>query len=67
MSTPCRVWQMFQARCLLCEWDSPAIYGVDGSSDAADDAVAHRASPEHQAALRLRRIRRHTQPAGGKT
>jgi hypothetical protein len=55
MSTDCRVWNLHQARCLLCDWSSE-VTGDAGS--AASDASMHRTSSEHIAKLRERRAQK---------
>jgi hypothetical protein len=45
MDTRCRVWKLYQARCLLCDW-SGEVTG-DGPL-AARDAREHRGSEEHK-------------------
>ena len=45
MTTACRVWAMYQARCLLCGW-SGEIQAAQ--KDAADDARHHRSTQEHR-------------------
>jgi hypothetical protein len=56
MGTDCRVWTMYQARCLLCEWSSDILTGDPG--EAAGEARYHRQTPEHRKRLRGRRNRR---------
>ena len=51
MATRCRVWAMYQARCLLCDWMGE-IWGYGDRRAAADDARDHRSSDEHRAKLR---------------
>jgi hypothetical protein len=53
-ATDCRVWHLYQARCLLCDW-SEEVTGDPGG--AAYGASVHRASSEHLARLRERRKR----------
>lgn len=48
MRTGCRVWQLYQARCLLCDWEGEI---TGSSSSTAWDARAHRDSNEHQREL----------------
>ena len=55
MATDCRVWEMYQARCLLCDWSEEAT-GDRGS--AAYGARVHRESEEHRRRLREERQRR---------
>jgi hypothetical protein len=49
MATDCRVWDLHQARCLLCDW-ADEVTGDRAS--AAYDARVHRASAEHKQKLR---------------
>jgi hypothetical protein len=53
--TPCRVWAMYQARCLPCDWAGEL---TGSSGEAATDARHHRATPEHKQRLRERRAAR---------
>jgi hypothetical protein len=46
-----RVWLMFQARCLDCDW-AGEVHGESGP--AAHDAREHRQSPEHKIQARSR-------------
>jgi hypothetical protein len=48
-----RVWRMFQARCTLCMW-AGQIWGQADRGNAADEAAAHRRTPEHVAAMKAR-------------
>lgn len=52
MSSPCTVWHIYQARCLLCNW-SAEVTGV--ASYAAQEAADHRASDYHKRQLKERR------------
>ena len=45
MPTSCRVWAMYQARCLLCNWRGEIT--ADPAS-AAYDARDHRRTQEHR-------------------
>ena len=49
MTTACRVWSMYQARCLLCDWNGE----VTGDPEAAaDDARDRRRTDEHRGNLK---------------
>jgi len=49
MTTPCRVWAIYQARCLLCDWSGELQGDREG---AADDARDHRRTQEHRGKLK---------------
>ena len=55
--TECRVWRMYQARCLLCGW-AEEVTGDPAA--AAYGARDHRAGEEHKENLRERREARQT-------
>lgn len=48
----CRVWRLYQARCLLCDWYEEV---TSIPSEAARGAQIHRSSEEHKRNLALRR------------
>ena len=56
----CRVWEIYQARCLLCGWSGET---TSDQAEAADDAREHRLSDEHvsqlasRAAAHMRKVR----------
>jgi hypothetical protein len=50
--TPCRVWTIYQARCLLCGWYEEV---TGDPAAAAYSAKLHRAGEEHKENLRERR------------
>ena len=54
---PCRVWTIYQARCLLCGWSEEV---TDDPAAAAYSAKLHRAGEEHKENLRDRREARQT-------
>jgi len=64
MSQECRVWNMYQARCMLCPSDDPDTGGpwsgeIHGSSGAAaSDAAEHRATGEHKRRVTQRQNQR---------
>jgi len=45
MTTSCRVWAMYQARCLLCDWSGEVQADSEG---AAYEARDHRRTQEHR-------------------
>jgi hypothetical protein len=55
MPTPCRVWHLHQARCLMCDWAGEI---TSDPADAAYDAYLHRRTLDHQARLATRHAAR---------
>jgi hypothetical protein len=50
----CRVWRIFQARCLTCDWNGEM---TSDRREATADARAHRATIDHRKRDRDRRAR----------